>query len=193
MKAKIYVEGGGHKALNRECRRAFGTFLEKAGIASGTVTLEACGSRGNAYETFKKDASASLRAFLLVDSEGPVTAQSTWQHLQASDGWSRPMGTTNNQCHLMVQTMESWFLADAGALQSFYGQGFRRQALPGNPNVEQVSKQNIFNGLAQATRDTGKGRYKKGAHSFEILAKLDPAKVRTASPHTDQFLRALSS
>ena len=121
VKTKVYVEGGGHKALNRECRRAFGTFLEKAGVAPGTVKLEACGSRGNAYTNFKTDASESIRGVLLVDAEGPVNAQSTWQHLQANDGWSRPAGANDDQCHLMVQIMEAWFLADAEALESFYG------------------------------------------------------------------------
>ena len=89
--------------------------------------------------------------------------------------------------------MESWFLADVDALESFYGQRFQRGALPQNPNVEQVSKQRVWDGLTRATRSTGKGSYKKGAHSFQILANLNPAKVRGASPHADRFIRALES
>ena len=47
VKTKIYVEGGGRrKASSRECRRAFGTFVTKAGVAPGTVEVEACGGRG---------------------------------------------------------------------------------------------------------------------------------------------------
>ena len=190
---KLYVEGGGRRALNRECRRAFGAFLASAGIAPGKVEVEACGPRGDAYKTFSADAHKALRAILLVDAEGPVTVQSPWQHLQANDGWIRPQGTKDSQCHLMVQAMESWFLADREALEGFYGQGYRSNALPSGQNVEQVSKQDVFKGLDQAARDTSKGNYSKGKHGFEILEMLDPAKVRKASPYADRFIKALSS
>ncbi len=188
---KLYVEGGGHKALNRECRKAFGAFLASAGVA-GRVEVEACGPRGDAYKTFSADAPKTMRAVLLVDAEGPVTAQSPWQHLQANDGWSRPQGAADSQCHLMVQVMESWFLADPEALEGYYGQGYRSNALPPRLNVEQVSKQDVLAGLDRAARNTGKGGYEKGKHGFEILATLDPAKVRSASPHADRFINALS-
>ena len=128
---------------------------------------------------------------LLVDAEGPVTAQNPWAHLLASDGWARPSSTTDDQCHLMVQIMESWFLADVGALASFYGRGLRRQALPGNRNIEQVPKEDVLSGLAQATRGTKKGSYSKSSHGFRIVGELDPAKVRNASRYADRFLRAL--
>ena len=93
----------------------------------------------------------------------------------------------------MVEAMESWFLADVGTLNSFYGQGFRGQDVPQNPSIEDVSKQDALDGLERATRGTGKGRYNKGKHSFEILARLDPAKVRSASPYADRLIRALST
>lgn len=193
MVTKIYAEGGGSKALNRECRRGFRAFLSKAGVAPGTVEVEACGPRGNAYETFSADAGRGSAGILLVDAEGPVTAQSPWEHLQASDGWSRPSGVADDQCHLMAQVMESWFLADTDTLESFYERGFQKQALPRNPNVEDVPKQDVLDGLGRATQGAGKGGYKKGADSFEILARLDPAKVRAAAPHAERFIQALSS
>ena len=189
---KLYVEGGGRRALNRECRRAFGAFLASAGIV-GRVEVEACGPRGDAYRTFGADAQRGLKSFLLVDAEGPVSVQSSWQHLQANDGWSRPQGVKDSQCHLMVQVMESWFLADREALEGFYGQGYRSNALSSGQNVEQVPKQDVLDGLDQAARNTKKGSYKKGAHSYEILATLDPARVRNASPHADRLIGALSS
>ena len=191
VSVKLFVEGGGSRALNRACRRGFGKFIERAG-AKGTRVV-ACGSRGNAYRRFRAEyGRQSEAAMLLVDAEGPVTAPGSWQHLSASDRWDRPGGATDNQCHLMVQVMESWFLADADTLDSFYDRGFRRQALPPNPYIEQIPKQDVLNGLARATRDTRKGPYKKGARSFEILVMLDPAKVRNASPQADRFIRALS-
>ena len=192
VNSKLYVEGGGRRALNRECRKAFGAFLANAGIAPGRVEVEACGPRGDAYRTFGADAHRGLRAILLVDAEGPVTVQSPWQHLQANDGWSRPQGAKDSQCHLMVQLMESWFLADRGALEGFYGQGYRSNVLSPGQNVEHIPKQDVLDGLNQAARNTKKGSYKKGAHSYKILAMLDPAKVKDASHYADRLIRVLS-
>ena len=191
MRTKVYVEGGGRKALDRECRRAFRRFFDNAGIASSNITVEARGPRGDAYTAFRSDSDRSFRKILLVDAEGPVSSKTAWGHLQQSDGWSRPRGAVDEQCHLMVQVMESWFLADVEALESYYGQGFRRQALPANPDVEKVSKQDVCRGLDRATQATGKGRYRKGKDSFGILASLDPAKVRNGSCHAERFVQAL--
>ena len=90
MRTKVYVEGGGRKALDRECRAAFRRFFDKAGIASANIAVEARGPRGEAYTAFRSDSDHSLRKILLVDAEGPVTAKTAWGHLQQSDGWSRP-------------------------------------------------------------------------------------------------------
>ena len=129
---------------------------------------------------------------LRVDAEEPVTAVGPWEHLKGRDNWDRPAGTTDQQCHLMVQVMESWFLADKAALVSYYGQGFRRHALPQNPNIEDVSTPDVNNSLDQATRDTQKGRYNKGRHSFEILENIDPAKVMAASPYAKRFIEGIA-
>ena len=192
VKTKVYVEGGGRKALNRQCRRAFNAFLAKAGIRSDTVEIEACGPRGEAYRTFSADSRKGLPAILLVDAEGPVSVGSTWQHLKGSDNWDRPANVTDDQCHLMVQVMESWFLADVNTLESFFGESFRRQALPRNPNIEDVPKRDVLAGLERAAHGTGKGSYSKGKHSFDILAMLDPEKVKEASRHASRFIEALS-
>ena len=191
MRTKVYVEGGGRKALDRECRAAFRNFFHEAGIATENIQVESRGARGEAYIAFRSDSDRSFRKILLVDAEGPVTAKTAWGHLQQSDGWNRPKGATDDQCHLMVQVMESWFLADKDALQAYFGQGFRRQALPANPNVEQIPKQDVERGLERASDGTGKGRYRKGAHSFEVLERLDVAKVREGSDYADRFVKAL--
>ena len=196
MVKSVYVEGGGSsKDLKTACRKGFSNFVQRAGLAGNMPRIVACGPRGDAYNSFKiAHAQKSADAILLVDSEVPVTASGPWQHLKSSDGWDCPSGTTDDQCHLMVQVMESWFLADKDALASFYGQGFKSQALrAANPNIEQAPKQDVLNRLAQATRDTGKGSYKKGSISFEILGMLDPEKVRNASPYAHSFLSALSA
>ena len=187
----LCVEGGGRKALNRECRKGFREFLTSAGVGQTSVQVEACGSRGNAYKAFTADFAKGFRVLLLVDAERAVTAPSPWQHLQANDNWTQPADVADDQCHLMVEVMEAWFLTDPEALQSFYGQGFRKQVLPRDQNVEQVEKRRVLEGLERATQDTGRGRYSKGKHSFELLAKLDPAKVRHASPFADRLIRTL--
>ena len=91
----------------------------------------------------------------------------------------------------MAQIMESWFLADKKALASFYGQGFRPNAISGNAQVEAVPKADVLSGLERATKDTKKGAYRKGSHSFEILASLDADAVEGAAPHAKRFLDTL--
>jgi Domain of unknown function (DUF4276) len=167
-------------------------FLERAGIAGGLPRIVACGGRQHAYERFSTTHNAGEdTAVLLVDAEGPVAVAGPWEHLAERDGWERPAGAEDAQCHLMVQVMESWFLADRAALTTFYGQGFAEGALPGNPLVEQVPKGDVLTGLTQATRNTSKGRYHKGSHSFSILSALDPVAVQGAAPHAERLLATL--
>ena len=199
MSVTLYVEGGGdEEKLKRECRKGFRVFLENAGLKGKMPSIVACGGRDNAYARFKAQFIGNNEKFmLLVDAEAsvpaPATAAQPWQHLQDRDGWQRPPGATDGQCHLMVQTMESWFLADREALSTYYGQGFRGNALPANPHIEQIPKQDVDTGLQSATRDTTKGSYDKGRDSFEILGRLDPAKVTNASPYAKRFIDALTS
>lgn len=196
MSVKLIVEGGGDrksKSANRDCRRAFGAFLEEAGLAGRMPSIEAAGGRQQAYDAFKTAHTRDSRTVvLLVDAEVPVAAPNPWTHLKTNDDWDRPAGASNDQCHLMVQVMESWFLADREALADFYRQRFRPHALPGNPRqIERISKSDVEDGLERATQGTAKGRYHKGRHSFLILASLDPAKVTAASPHARRFIQAL--
>lgn len=195
MSIRLYVEGGGDsKTLRTACREGFGTFIENAGLSGRMPRIVACGGRDKAYDKFKiAHANRDGISLLLVDAERPVRQAGAWEHLQqAPDDWPRPDGATDDQCHLMVQIMESWFLADRDALEEFYGQGYRENALPQNPQIERVAKDDVLNGLDRAARDTSKRGYHKGSHSFEILAKLDPEKVQNASPRAKRFIQALS-
>ncbi len=195
----LFVEGGGSsKELTRNCARGFSKFLEKAGLKGHMPRIVACGPRNQAYDDFRiahTHARPDTLCFLIVDSEGPVSSTSSWEHLKnrQEDQWACPPGATEDQCHLMVQCMEAWFLADRSALERFFGQGFKPSALPGNPNPELVDKDDLFKSLARATRETTKGEYRKGSHSFQILVEIDPEKVAGASPWAKRFLDTLQS
>ena len=197
VKVKLYVEGGGDgHALKTKCRQGFKLFLEKAGLAGRMPAVVACGSRTEAYSDFcmaLKNAGPYDLPVLLVDSEEPVSASSTWHHLKAraADQWERPSDAQENQAHLMVQCMEAWFLADRIALQAYFGQGFAASALPGNQNFEDVSKELIFKALKLATRHSAKGEYGKGKHSFDLLAEIDPQAVQDRSPHAADLVQTL--
>jgi len=196
---KMYVEGGGNvRELRARCRKGFSSFFEEANLAGRIPQVIACGGRDTTYDKFAaalRSAGDQVFVALLVDSEGPV-AEGTgpWRHLQARDNWVRPDGATDDNAHLMVQCMEAWFLADKDCLAAFFGRGFNRNALPRNPDIEQVAKADVLDGLKRATRQCRPtGEYGKGRHSFEILAKVDPAKIVAASRHARCLVNTLIS
>jgi hypothetical protein len=203
---KLYVEGGGAgKLLRTECRTGFSVFLAKAGLRGSMPRIVACGSRGEAYDKFCMAVGQGQKAFLLVDSESLVDAKHAagdpetwkpWEHLQRrrGDGWTKPASASDADCHLMVQVMESWFLADKETLSAFFGQGFRVDALSHQDNVECVAKEDLYCGLESASRSCKtKACYGKGPHSFKLLALIDPAKVYGASPWAKRFINTLKT
>lgn len=201
----LYVEGGGDSdALRAACRRGFGLFFENAGLKGCRPRVVACGGRRNAYERYCQALREGRPALLLVDSEEAVAAACAsgepdrwqpWQHLmqRAGDEWSKPAGAVDDQCHLMVQCMESWFLADPETLKKFFGQGYEAGKIPRvGDTVESVAKGAVYDALSEATKHCKtKGSYGKGAHGFPILGMLDPAKVTAASPWADRFVAVL--
>ena len=199
MNARVYVEGGGNgnKALRAECRRACREFFQKAGLAGRLPRVVPGGSRKQRYDDFctafeilAKDAFAVL----LVDSEDAVAEHAgPWTHLKnrRGDRWSRPAGATDEHAHLMVQCMEAWFLSDRDALSTVFGSGFRPDALPGQASIELIPKKDVFAGLANATRGCRRRGYRKGRDSFEVLARMDPEKLTSASPHAARLVRTL--
>ena len=202
---KLYVEGGGDSAdLKAACREGFTTFITRAGIANRPRVV-ACGSRGNAFESFRTAVRLGQPAMLLVDSEEQVAADHArgdadgwqpWRHLTQRNGdhWEKPDGGNEQDCHLMVQCMESWFIADRETLARFFGAGFDVRKLPRSPKIEAVPKQVIYNSLHLATRGCdGKGEYHKGRHSFKLLACIDPGKVTSASDWAGRFVNILKA
>ncbi|MBL8292126.1 MAG: DUF4276 family protein [Bryobacterales bacterium] len=193
----VFVEGGGdhNKALQTECRRGFSQFFRKAGLEGRMPRVVACGGREQAYKDFRTahEKGDGNPAVLLVDSEGPVNQESPWEHvrLRAGDGWDRPQGASEDQLHLMVQAMEAWFHGDREELRRFYGQSFRENALSSRPDIESTPKADLISGLRNATKDCPKGEYSKGGHSFKLLERIDPTKVRAGSAWAERLLSAL--
>ena len=190
---RIYIEG------DPELRQGFRTFLKPLYdlAQSKEIKIEPprlCGSREAAYKAFKAALKTYPDAFivLLVDSENPVDAKQTpWQHLKNRDGWDS-LGTNDAQCHLMVQTMEAWFVADINALRQYYGHKLQDSAVPKNPNVEEVEKARLESSLEAATRHTSKGEYHKTRHASKLLELLQVDKVRKASYYCDRFFTTLA-
>jgi len=196
---KIYVEGGGdhNKAFETQCRHGFSEFFRKAGLNGRMPRVVACGGRRRAYDSFRtahEMTEADDLPVLLVDSEAPVAAADPWEHvrLRAGDGWQCPDGASQDQIHFMVQAMEAWFYADKEKVREYYGQGFKLAALSQRADTDNIPKADLFAGMQAATRDCLKGEYSKGKDSFELLARIDPAKVRTSSPvHGGRLLNVL--
>lgn len=212
---KLFVEGGGDsKSLRTECRAAFSSFLQKSGLSGHMPRIVASGSRNAAYSDFCTALKNGEDAALLVDSETEVanindgsnyntTDPKTWKpwnHLvhrrgqtgELADHWEKPLGASDDDCHLMVQSMESWFLADVASLKEFYGREYNVNRLPNRLDIENVQKETVLAALRAAAKDTQKGSYDKGAHSFKILAVIDPNKVMHQSPWAKRFISLLS-
>ena len=194
MAKVVFVEGGGStKKQQRACRQAFTALFRHAGLAGLMPRVTACGSREQAYKDFcNAFADDSSDPVLLVDSEGALQATDAWSHLAQKDGWQRPEGARANSAHLMVQVMESWFLADRPALAAYFGRDFRAAALPQSTAIEDVPKDDVLDGIKNASRHTSKA-YDKGRHSFEILERLDVSRVTDACPRAKRLIDALQS
>jgi hypothetical protein len=115
-------------------------------------------------------------SILLIDSEGPLP---------------RRTGPHAGRVFWMVEIMEAWFHADKDALEQFYGDGFRKSALEGNPKVEEIPKADLLKRLKAATRGCAKGAYHKTAHGPQLLALVDPALVREAAPNCERLFKAI--
>ena len=150
-----------------------------------------CGPRSETFKRFRNAVNNSDDAVsvLLVDAEGPVN-QSPRLHLRDQDKWNLSF-TSEDTIHLMVQTMETWIVADSGTLKSYYGQGFRAKNLPGAKNLERVAKTDIESSLGEATKDTQKGRYHKIRHASDLLKRIDAERVKVRCCHCQRLFDAI--
>lgn len=195
---RIYVEGGGDsKSARSSIRAGFGQFLDSLRQLARERRIQwnviACGPRNAAFANFETALRTHTEAFnvLLVDAEDAVS-QTPWKHLEDRAGWEKPAPAADQHCHLMVRTVEAWLVADPEALESFYGQGFRRNVLPTRKDVESVEKPQLNEALKRATEGTTKGSYHKIGHCSELLGRIDPAKVRARAKHCDRLFTTLT-
>ncbi len=194
----VYVEGGGQsKALKTKCRAGFRKFFEKAKLVGQMPSVIACGGRDSAVKDFRnalRRLKSGQVALLLVDSEGPVQEGITpWQHLKSRDKWDRPDGAQEDQAHLMVQCMETWFLADVETLESYFGHGFQSAVIPKRNDIENIPKDDVLKQLESASSRSKKRVYNKGSHSFEILAQIDPERVIQCSWFAERLIDTLKA
>jgi hypothetical protein len=197
VSVKVYVEGGGDsKDTIKRCNEGFARYCKNVAPNNPQPRFVACGGRKQAFDRFMTAVQASQdgeTCVLLVDAEAPVATSTPVQHLHRRDGWDFP-ALSHHKVFLMVQAMESWFLADREALARFYDGGFLATSLPGSPtSIEAVLKDDLEPKLKHASKPTKtKGEYHKVKHGFALLALIDPVKVANASPHARRFNEFLS-
>lgn len=193
---RIYIEGGGDRGRQKAVlRKGFQAFLsllhDAARERRGRLDVILCGGR----EATFKDYCTALRThpdsvnILLVDAEGGV-ASTPWRHLDGR-GWKDP-GVGDRCCHLMVQTVEAWLIADPDALKDYYGRDFLRSSLPRTKDVEAIPKNDLLRSIEAATRPTQKGQYAKIRHCADLLARVSPDKVRKRARHCDRLFREVT-
>lgn len=197
---QIFIEGGGNSTYGRERLRAgfgqfFGAVVQRTRKHAVRWRLIMCGPRVETFKRFQQALRLHPGAFniLLVDSEGPVNGATPWAHLAAhqDDQWQRPSDASEDACHLMVETVEAWLLADPEALERYYGKGFAMGSLPRTKSVESIPKATVTTALERATQGTRKGGYHKIDHCSDLLGMVDPERVRARAPHCEQLFTVL--
>jgi hypothetical protein len=195
VSVKLYIEGGGDgPLLDTLFRQGWRQFFEAADLAGrmpGVVRGQGRTQTFDLFATAVANPRSGTLPLLLVDSEDPVAAGHTvWQHLKARDCWEQPHGVADDHAFLMVQLMETWFLADRDLLKSYFGASLRENHLSKWPDLESLPKSTVLDALAKSTTACNR-HYAKGKVSYELLGKLNPVLVEAACPHAKALLKRL--
>ena len=190
------MEGGGKgNSAKASLRQGMDMFLypikEAIRSKSWRWKLVPNGSRNEAFSSFKQAVLNDVTTIiiLIVDAEDPVKT-SACEHLKLRDGWDFGF-TKDDNVHLMIQTMETWLVADTEALSNYYGQNFKQSVLPSANTLETIPKAEISQGLKRATKATQKGEYHKIRHASELLKRIDSSKVRQRCPSCDRLFNTV--
>ncbi len=207
---KLFVEGGGknNKQLASDARRGFSHFLSDARLQGNRPKVIPCGTRNDAYENYRIAVENSELAVLLVDSEAPVESEfetgdihnwKPWEQLRSRkddlgrqcDNWE--VIGSDTDCHLMVQMMETWFLADVKAVKEYYKHNFKKEEFPKKDvDIEQISKDKVYSILKKSISEAKASTYDKGRDSFRILERLNAEKVKARSKWANRFFTLLA-
>lgn len=201
MTAELFIEGGGDPRSSRSkelkvlFRKGWREFFRTAGLSGRMPRIVRGGGRETTFRHFCKavrTARSGVLPLLLVDSEGPIRhGHSVWDHLRSQDNpWDRPSEVCDDQAFLMVQVMETWFLADPKTLGSFFGSRFATSAIRQWPDLESVPKAVVFEALERATAGCPT-KYAKGKTSFRLLARIQPRLVEASCPRARDLLDRL--
>lgn len=217
VRYRLYIEGGGQadplpEQTNRAAmvdsnaeafRMGWRIFFDKAGVNGKILDIGVGGGQGEAFNLFSKQlasyaerAEAEPKPLLLVDSEEPVLAGHTvWQHLQTRvhNKFQQPTDADDESAYMMVQAMETWFMADQSALQDFFGSAFDLLIFQNLPPLECIPKDDALKILQQATQPCNRHYTKRKRRSSDLLARIDPDTVATACPHAKDLLDYLRS
>lgn len=195
MSFKLYIEGGGQgQLLDTLFRQGWAGYFKAAGLGERMPAIVRGQGRQQTFDLFATAVAnprEGVLPLLLVDSEDPIAeGHSVWQHLRERDGWKRPAGAADDQAFLMVQVMETWFLADRDLLRRYFGSALRESHLRQWPNLETVPKSTVLEALEMSTAACRKP-YSKGKVSYELLGQLSPAKVEAACTQAKALLSRL--
>jgi hypothetical protein len=197
---QIFIEGGSkgqNRASSQKLRLGFLQFFDELNQIARSKSIKfkpiICGSTDETFRIFRYENAKADNSFLcfLVDSDKPLEADDTPKNfLEREKKWDLK-NIADNQCHLMVQLMESWFLADIETLKIFYGQNFKHNAIPKQPNVEKIAKLDVEKSLDKATNETSKGKYHKIKHGAELLGKIETDKVKEKAAHCNRLFETI--
>lgn len=181
VKVRLYIEGGGdHRRTQDMLREGLGQMLAPLRVEARhkgfDINIQPIvgGNCKKTLELFCRALEDHRDAIniLLVDAEEKVTTTNLWGHLQRrkDNQLTKPEGAEENQCQLMVQSMETWIVADEEKLAEYYGKKkFKPNALPADSDLEQASVVKVAQALKTATKATQKGEYHKINHASALL------------------------
>lgn len=195
-KLLLYVEGGNkgadahEMARLRESWRYF--FREIDPLYQGQVDFKVtlCSGIESTFKIFQDACLRRLptqRCLLLVDSDGALVEGACPKAFlgKVHSTWQLPPREGAEVYHCMVQTFESWLLADREAAAAYFG--CDPASLPDERSVDGLSKKRLGEILAAAC-----GRkYDKIKDGAALLKKVDPAKVQAHSPHCRRLFENL--
>ncbi len=187
MKIFIYVEG--HYLL----RKAFKRFIDN--YFNRNVNVRIFTSKGKPVKEFCKGIKYNPQTFSILLMDSDVLEKPYIESVKSRKDWNlcTDLPVENDQLHFMVQCMESWFFADKEKLNAFYGNEFNQNKLSKRKNTEEIPKQDIFNQLKAAAKNTQKGEYHKTKHAPRILFLIDPRKVCGKSEYCKRFFDILEA